>query len=421
MMSPSKYKLIIPLGLAVCLSCFGDLTLFASLVTRLDVVGITLAQVGIILSIHRLIRIPGNPLVGFLLDRFGSRRPLFITGMVLAVVSSAVYGLVHGFWPFLLGRLAWGIAWMLINVTGMTMVLDVSSPATRGRLSGLYNTGMWAGYALGPLVGGFLVDSLAFREAMLSCAAISAVGLLVVVLLLPETAPGRQVHPEARPVSQLDFQKRLKAFLSDWLDLVRNCPENRTAVVLFCFTQFAGDGIMLSSVALLLSRRFGETISIGSLVLGAATASGALLALRSLLAALAGPLAGRVSDGRLGRPLVISASFALGILSFVVLAFTESIPWALVGIILGALSGGSLLAALTAFMGDHIPPESMGSGMGLFATAGDVGSTLGPVVAFSLVALVDLKWVYLLSMLVFVVGLGLSWRQAVILPAALEK
>ena len=61
-MSPSKYKLIIPLGLAVCLSCFGDLTLFASLVTRLDVVGITLAQVGIILSIHRLIRIPGNPL-----------------------------------------------------------------------------------------------------------------------------------------------------------------------------------------------------------------------------------------------------------------------------------------------------------------------------------------------------------------------
>ena len=418
-MPPSKYKLIVPLGLAVCLSCFGDLTLYASLVTRLAVVGLTLAQVGIILSIHRLIRIPGNPLAGFLLDRFGRRRPLFIVGMVLAVVSTAVYGLVYGFWPFLLGRLAWGVAWMLINVTGMTMVLDVSSPATRGRLSGLYNTGMWAGYALGPLLGGFLVDSLAFREAMLICAAISAVGLLVVVLLLPETAPNRPAHPEERSATQLDFQKRLKAFLSGWLDLVRNRPESSMAVVLFCFTQFAGDGIMLSSVALLLSQRFGETISIGGLVLGAATASGALLALRAVLAALTGPLAGRLSDGRLGRPLVISASFGLGILSFIVLALSKSIPWALIGIVLGAFSGGSLLATLTAFMGDHIPPEKMGSGMGLFSTAGDMGSTLGPLVAFSLVAVMDLKWVYLLSMLVFVAGLGLSWRQAVSLPAAL--
>ncbi len=420
-MNPSNYKLIIPLGLAVCLSCFGDLTLFAGLVTRLNVVGLTLAQLGIILSIHRLIRIPGNPLAGFLLDHFGSRRPLFIVGMVLAVVSSAAYGLVYGFWPFLLGRLAWGIAWMLINVTGITMVLDVSSPATRGRLSGLYNTGMWAGYGLGPLLGGFLVDSLAFRDAMLICAAISAVGLLVVVLLLPETAPQRLANYEERLVSKLNIQKRWEVFISNWLDLLRHSPESRTAVVLFCFTQFAGDGIMLSSVALLLSRRFGETIVIGSLVLGAATASGALLALRSVLAALTGPLAGRVSDGKLGRPLVISVSFGLGILSFMVLAFTESIPWALIGIILGALSGGALLAALTAFMGDHVPPEKMGSGMGLFATAGDVGSTLGPLVAFSLVAVMDLKWVYLFSMLVFVAGLGLSLRRAELFPAPLEE
>ncbi|MDR3573018.1 MAG: MFS transporter [Anaerolineaceae bacterium] len=421
MMTPSNYKLIIPLGLAVCFSCFGDLTLFASLVTRLNVVGITLAQVGIILSIHRLIRIPVNPLAGFLLDRFGRRRPLFIAGMVLAVVSSAIYGLVYGFWPFLLGRLAWGIAWMLINVSGMTMVLDVSTPATRGRLSGLYNTGMWAGYALGPLVGGFLVDSLAFREAMLICAAVSAVGLLIVVLLLPETAPDRPVHADVRPAAQLDFRRRVGAFISSWLDLVRQSPESRTAVVLFCFTQFAGDGIMLSSVALLLSRRFGETISIGTVVLGAATASGVLLAVRSVLAALTGPLAGHISDGRLGRPLVISISFGLGILSFFVLAFTTSIPWALAGIILGAFSGGALLTVLTAFLGDHIPAEKMGSGMGLFATAGDVGSTLGPIVAFSLVAVMDLKWIYLLSLLVFAVGLGLSWRRAEPATAILEE
>ncbi|HMD88288.1 MAG TPA: MFS transporter [Anaerolineaceae bacterium] len=419
-MPTSKYKLIIPLGIAVCLSSVGDLSLFAGLVTRLDVVGISLAQVGIILSIHRLIRIPANPLAGFLVDRFGRRKPLFIFGMVLAVASSTAYGLVHGFWPFLLARLAWGVAWMLINITGITMVLDLSSPDTRGWLSGLYNTGIWAGYALGPLLGGFLIDSLAFRNAMLICAAISAVGLLV-VFLLPETSLVRSIQSEDRLSVQFDFQKRWRVFISSWMDLLRDFPESRTALVLFCFTQFAGDGIMLSSMALLLSGRFGNTISIGSQVLRVATASGALLALRSVLAAVTGPLAGRVSDNWLGRPLVISVSFSLGILSFVILAFSVNIGWALVGIILGALSGGALLSALTAYMGDHIPAEKMGSGIGLFATAGDVGSTLGPLVAYSLVAVMDLKWVYLLCTLVFVAGLGLSWRQATVLPAALEQ
>ena len=421
MMPTSKYKLIIPLGIAVCLSSVGDLSLFAGLVTRLDVVGISLAQVGIILSIHRLIRIPANPLAGFLLDRFGRRRPLFIFGMVLAVASSAAYGLVHGFMPFLLARLAWGVAWMLVNITGITMVLDLSSPDTRGRLSGLYNTGIWAGYAIGPLLGGFLVDSFAFRNAMLMCAAISAAGLLVVVFLLPETAPARTAHSEMPVITNLDFQKRLKGFISNWLDLLRDYPESRIVLVLFCFTQFAGDGIMLSSMVLLLSSRFGDTISIGSLVYGVATASGALLALRSVLAAVTGPLAGRVSDSWLGRPLVISVSFSLGILSFVILAFSVGIPWVLAGILLGALSGGALLSALTAYMGDHIPAEKLGSGMGLFATAGDVGSTFGPLVAYSLVAVVDLKWVYLLSAFVFVAGLALSWRQASALLAASEQ
>ena len=66
--------------------------------------------------------IPGNPLAGLLLDRWGRRR-LFILGMLLGVLSTASYGLVRGFWPFLAGRLAWGIAWTLINVGGMAIVI----------------------------------------------------------------------------------------------------------------------------------------------------------------------------------------------------------------------------------------------------------------------------------------------------------
>lgn len=57
---------LIALGLAVCLSLFGDLTLYAVLVTQLETTGLALGAVGIMLGINRLIRIPGNLLGGLL-------------------------------------------------------------------------------------------------------------------------------------------------------------------------------------------------------------------------------------------------------------------------------------------------------------------------------------------------------------------
>ena len=100
----TPYRILMPLGFAVCFSLFGDLTLYTVLVTQLEEVGLSLAAVGVMLGVNRLIRIPGNPLTGALLDRWGRRR-LFVLGMLVGVLSTASYGLVRGFWPFLVSCL----------------------------------------------------------------------------------------------------------------------------------------------------------------------------------------------------------------------------------------------------------------------------------------------------------------------------
>ena len=61
-LAPSR--ILIPLGLAASLSLFGDLTLYTVLVTQLDKVELSLAAVGVMLSVNRLIRIPAYPLIG---------------------------------------------------------------------------------------------------------------------------------------------------------------------------------------------------------------------------------------------------------------------------------------------------------------------------------------------------------------------
>ena len=48
---------------------------------------------------------------------------------------------------------------------------------------------VWVGYALAPLLGGFLVDSSTFRPAMLVLSGVTAFGLGAAFLALPETLP----------------------------------------------------------------------------------------------------------------------------------------------------------------------------------------------------------------------------------------
>jgi len=411
MQSLSPSRVLVPLGLAVCLSLFGDLTLYAVLVTQLDEVGLSLAAVGVMLGVNRLIRIPGNPLAGVLLDRWGRRR-LFIFGMLLGVLSTASYGLVRGFWPFLVSRLAWGIAWTLINVGGMAMVLDVSTRFNRGRLTGLYNAWMWAGFALGPLVGGFLVDIIGFRLAMLTCAGLTAIGLAIAVLALPETAQSADGNTQRKPRPVLNLRSRLSNI--SWRRGKALLHDNRSLVTVSCLlliTQFAGEGVALSTTSLLLQQRFGATIALGSLVLGVASASGVLLALRALLAGTVGPPAGHLSDAHAGRWPVIVGSLVVGIVGFGLLSFAMPPGAIVLGVALGAVSGGAALAALAAQVGDLAPPGRKGMMMGAYATAGDVGSTAGPFLAYALLLVADLRWVYLLCTFTFLVGLWLIWRS----------
>jgi MFS family permease len=402
-----------PLGVAVCLSLFGDLTLFAVLVDQLSVVGLSLGAAGIMLGVHRLLRIGANPVAGLLFDRRG-RRPMFLLGMVLAVLSTLGYAMVRGFWPFLVTRLAWGLAWTLLHVGGLAMVLDISERANRGRWMGVYNTWVLAGLALGPVVGGLLVDAIGFRPGMLVCAGLSAIGLAVALLFLPETAPPAAAGQEPRPaISALKLRLGL-LWLRRVRPLLRANPGLITAAGLYLIVQFTGEGVVLSTITLLLRQRFGERLAVGTLVMGVASAGGLLLGFRSLMAGVAGPLAGHLSDSRWGRWPTIVGSLFVGLAGFALLAFARSPVLLVVGVALGAVSAGAILASLAALVGDLTPPGREGAVMGFYAGAGDVGSTAGPFLAFALVAAVDLRWVYASCAATFLAGLGLiaSMRRA---------
>ena len=76
----------------------GDSMLYAVLPADPKSFGVSLAAVGVLLSINRFIRLIFNPIAARLYERFGTWPP-FYTAIALSAVSTASYGLLRGFWP----------------------------------------------------------------------------------------------------------------------------------------------------------------------------------------------------------------------------------------------------------------------------------------------------------------------------------
>lgn len=397
--SRSQLRLLFPLGIGMALSLTGDSTMYAVLANQIDGLGISLGVVGVLLGANRMVRIPGNLVAGTLYDRT-DRRPLFLAGLALGILSTVSYSLVQGFWPLFAGRVLWGISWSLINVGGYTMILDRSSTADRGRMTGLYQMAFMLGLTISPILGGTLTDSLGFQAAVRICALVSGLGFVVALIALPETRPRQEAirHPFARGL----FQRRPSDPSGtprrvDWRILASG--------YIYLVVLFVNSGVLMSTIGLYLEQRWGANIPIGATAVGVASLGGLLLALRSALGIVAGPVAGIISDRVGNRWPVVRGGLLLGSGGFVVLALLSSVGAVPVGVALVSLGTGALATTVIALVGDLAEARRQSLVMGGIATAGDIGSALGPVFAFGLAFAFDLRWVYLACALALASGL----------------
>ena len=384
-----QLRLLLPLGIALALSLTGDSALYAVLPNQFAVVGISLGAVGVMLGANRLIRIPGNLLAGALNDRMGRRR-LFLIGLSLGILSTLGYSVVRGFWLLLAARLLWGTAWALINVGGYTMVLDWTTSADRGRMTGFYQVAYMVGLAISPILGGAATDALGFRTAMRVCAMVSTIGLAVAFVALPDV----RLPASQQPMETVQTTPR--RWLGALADMRRQVDRRiLLAGVIYLTVLFVGNGVLMSTISLYLGQRWGTSISLGELVIGVSSLAGVMLALRASLGILGGPVAGILSDRLGNRWPVIRVGILVGVSGFVVLATARGI-WAVpAGVALVSLSAGALIAVLTAIAGDLAAGNRSGITMGWMATSGDIGSAAGPFFAYAVASVLDLRWVYL--------------------------
>jgi MFS family permease len=113
-------------------------------------------------------------------------------------------------------------------------------------------------------------------------------------------------------------------------------------------------------------------------------------------------VSGRISDALEVRALVTLPAFGLLAAGFAVLAFVTSLAGLVGGVVLVGVGVGSAGPALLATLGDLSPADDVGKLGGLYNVFGDVGLSLGPLVALPAVSAVGFTVTYSVSALVAV-------------------
>lgn len=185
----SRQVIVISLITAACL--IGDSMLYIVLPICFAQAGLSsLWEVGIILSVNRLVRLPLNPMVGWLYRHISDRTGIFIA-TVLATITTFSYAFADGFAVWLLLRCLWGIAWTLLRLGGFYCILNVSSDDNRGYFMGLYNGLYRIGSLAGMLLGGIFADWLGFSVTCMLFGACTAATIVLGFLCVPRGNSGR--------------------------------------------------------------------------------------------------------------------------------------------------------------------------------------------------------------------------------------
>lgn len=346
------------------------------------------------MSANRFIRLILNGPGGMAYDRWRRRR-LFVPALFIGASSTALYGLTHGFWPLMIGRLLWGLAWVGIWIGGNTIVLDIARENTRGRWVGAYQVSFFLGASGGALLGGFLTDKLGYQQAMSINAGLTLIGAIIALLFLPETRGLKQDGAEAtaghRP-SELSAAGK-----SGSPPILK--PIGRTAfgsaIALYAVHRFAMAGVFQSTFGLFLFKHIGEQAQIAGGSLGVATLTGLGLGFSTLIAGTSALIIGSLSDRVGSRWRVVSGGLVPGVVGFGLLAVGWPLT-TLIGVPLAAITAGSNQGLSTALIGDLGNTGRLGRRLGVLFTVGDLASAVGPPLAYALIPIIGIKVIYLL-------------------------
>jgi EmrB/QacA subfamily drug resistance transporter len=347
-------------------------------------------------------------LSGSTADRIGRKR-VFLAGLVVFSLGSLVCGLAPSLELLIAARVLQAVGGSMLNPVAMSIIRNVfGDPRERAVAIGMWGAVFGLSIALGPVVGGALVDSISWRAVFFVNVPIGALAVVLTATLVPES---RADHPRRLdPVGQLLVIAALASLTYAIIEAPRAGWTSDGILALFAFSILCFTTLVVYELRRrepLVEMRFFRSapFSGASTIAVCAFASlGGFLFLNTLylqgvrhlspfhaglyLLPMAGmvlvcsPVAGRLMSRRGARIPLVVASCAVVVASLMLTRLTPTTPTAylLGAYFLFGVGAGLINPPITNTAVSGMPPSQAGVAAAIASTSRQVGMTLGVAV-----------------------------------------
>ncbi|GIF01389.1 hypothetical protein Ari01nite_88530 [Paractinoplanes rishiriensis] len=130
---------------------------------------------------------------GILADRLG-RRVALIAGLAVFGIASLISAYADTANQLIAARALMGLGAAAVMPATLSIIANVFEPHERGRAIGIWAGAVGLGVAIGPIIGGLLLENYWWGSVFLINVPIAAAGVILVAALVPSRAtPGRAV------------------------------------------------------------------------------------------------------------------------------------------------------------------------------------------------------------------------------------
>jgi MFS family permease len=393
---PTRQSSAILVALALCmaLQMTGFVMILPLFARRFEGFGAGVDALGMSAMAYALTNTFAAPFIGMLADRFG-RRPIVLLSLAGYVLAFSGYLFAASAWQLILLRGMAGAFTAGLLPAMMSIVGDLAPENRRAQWIGIVNGGASAGWIIGPLLGGLMYDHFGYVVPFAASIAMAVGALLLAVFRIPETyTPTPHLsHPhsawtlgwQALPAQSTFF---LLMFIAFGVMFVWAFIEPQ-------FMFYAYDDLRWTSSQLgLVMSTYGVALMLGEFALG------------------------QLSD-RLGRKPVLVLGLALFSAQFIGLVIFRDVTWIVVSFVLAGLGNALYDPALSAIILDITQPKHTARIIGLKATAGSLGSMIGPALIVLFTPFINPQAVFLVAYALVIV-LALASAFALRAPVSSE-
>jgi len=377
---------------AVFLSFIDNFALLPVIGPRAQQLGGTPLLVGFAIAAYSLANLAFDPIGGALADRFGRRRVVMVS-LIISPAAIAIYAFANSLPLFLIARLIHGASGGALAAALFALLGDAAPVGRRGRTLGRAGALIGIAAVVGPASAAIISAVAGATMVFLGVAVLIAVGLLIVLPLLPET-----LAPRASAATTPGAWRRI---LAD--------PQLRIALVAIFGLEAAVGSVTGFIKDGLITRALAEGRDQAGALRYAAGASGGLFTIFGVIAIAI--MLSRVADrvdhrGPFGISLVGLGALA-GALTL--LAVSPTLTVDLIAMVLYGVGYGLIFPAAAGAVAIASAPGERGRANGALNLSFDLGISAGPILGGLLATL-------FVGLTAFAGGLTLVVVAAILLP-----